>query len=336
MAEKDMTEKELESFNEVFSDIVNNLVFQGNQRMKENELEQAKLRSVYKGVKGLREQERDAVKYWKNANVRIACVGMENETEPEKDTPLRVIGYDGAAYRDQLYYVKDANGKRKKNNNPRYPVITLLLYFGYEKHWDQPLTLYDSLADFPEELREYVNDYKVNLFEIAWLTDEQLERFHSDFYIVADYFVQMRKNKKYVPSKRQIVHVREMLQLMTAITKDKRFAEVYDAHNAELEKGAEIKYMSEVLDLVENRGIEKGRKEGKKEGKKEGRKEGKKEGRKQGRKEGRQEGRILEYIDIRREDGYSEEQIRQGIIRKFKLTEEAAGRYLKKGITVSV
>ena len=308
MAEKDITEKELESFNEVFSDIVNNLVFQGTQRMKENELEQAKLRSAYKGETGLREQERDAVKYWRNANVRIACVGMENETEPEKDIPLRVIGYDGAAYRDQLYYEKDENGKRRRNKNPRYPVITLLLYFGYERHWDQPLTLYDSLADFPEELREYVNDYKVNLFEIAWLTDEQVARFQSDFQIIADYFVQMRKNKDYIPSKRQIIHVREVLQLMAALTKDNRFAEAYDVYCLEAEEGAEIRNMSEVLDRVENRGIEKGR----------------------------QEGRILEYIDIRREDGYSEDEIQRGIVRKFKLTEEEAANYLKNGHTVPV
>ena len=51
----------------------------------------------------------------------------------------------------------------------------------------------------------YVNDYHMNLFEIAWLTDEQVEMFRSDFKIVADYYVQMRKNKDYVPSKQIIV-----------------------------------------------------------------------------------------------------------------------------------
>lgn len=35
-------------------------------------------------------------KFWKNCEVRIAYVGMENETEPEDDMPFRTIGYDRA------------------------------------------------------------------------------------------------------------------------------------------------------------------------------------------------------------------------------------------------
>ena len=34
----------------------------------------------------------------------------------------------------------------------------------------------------------YVADIKINVFEIAYLSDEQLNRFHSDFRIVADLF----------------------------------------------------------------------------------------------------------------------------------------------------
>ena len=38
----------------------------------------------------------------------------------------------------------------------------------------------------------YVNDYKINLFQIAYLTYEQVNLFQSDFKVVADYFVQKR------------------------------------------------------------------------------------------------------------------------------------------------
>ena len=40
----------------------------------------------------------------------------------------------------------------------------------------------------PEKLDPYVSDYKVNLFEVAWLSDEQIAMFQSDFKVVADYF----------------------------------------------------------------------------------------------------------------------------------------------------
>ncbi|HBA97934.1 MAG TPA: transposase, partial [Lachnospiraceae bacterium] len=84
---------------------------------------------------------------------------------------------------------KDGTKKISRRRKPRYPVITLFLYFGYKKHWDKPRTLYGCL-DIPEELKPYVNDYKINLFEIAYLTEKQVSLFKSDFRIVADYFVQ--------------------------------------------------------------------------------------------------------------------------------------------------
>lgn len=189
MAEKDMAEKALEAYNDVFADIVNNLVFHGMQRISEDDLEQGRERSIYQGGKKLREQERDTSKYWRRNNIRIAYIGLENETEPEEDMPLRVMGYDGAAYRDQISYKASANGKRKKLTG-RYPVVTLVLYFGYKKHWDKARSLYEALGkNLDSGLEPFVNDYKINLFEIAWLSDEQIAGFKSDFRIVADYFV---------------------------------------------------------------------------------------------------------------------------------------------------
>lgn len=61
------------------------------------------------------------------------------------------------------------------------------------------------------------------MFEIAYLSDEQVNCFQSDFRIVADYFVQKRRNKGYKPPKIAIQHVDAFLQMMTALTHDKRF-----------------------------------------------------------------------------------------------------------------
>ena len=226
MGGKDIMEKTLESFNDVFADVANALLFNGAERVKEDELEQAAPVSYYKAEGKVRGQERDTAKFWKQVNLRIALFGSENETEPEDDVPLRVIGYDGASYRDQLFYEKGEDGKRRLNKAPRYPVVTLVLYFG-SRHWNKPVTLHDCL-DVPADLLPYVNDYRINLFEIAWLTDEQVARFKSDFRIVADYFVQMRKNGDYVPSEQQMTHVREVLHMMSVLTKDDRFEKVQE------------------------------------------------------------------------------------------------------------
>ena len=159
---KDISEKILEGYNDVFSDIVNVLLFDGKEVLLPDELEDQAPRSYYKTDGKLHEMERDVAKRWKKGNIRIACVGIENQTNPDPDMPLRVMGYDGVEYRAQLL----ADHTAGKN---RYPVVTLVLYFGHKKHWDQPLRLKERL-DIPPEFEPYVNDYKVNLFE------EQSER----------------------------------------------------------------------------------------------------------------------------------------------------------------
>ena len=172
--------------------------------------------------------------------------------------PFRVIGYDGASYRDQIRYDLDESGKRIKSFT-RYPVITLVLYFGYKRHWDKAKTLYEMMGNhLDDELKPLVNDYKINLYEIAYITDEQLAGFKSDFRFVADYFVQKRKTGTYVGSHGKVKHIREVLQLLAVLASDRRFSEVEQS----FKEGGEPGTMCEVLDEIEQRGIKKGEKKG--------------------------------------------------------------------------
>ena len=257
MAGKDMAEKALEAYDDVFSDIVNNLIFNGKNVVLESELEQGRERSIYQGEQTLREQERDSSKYWKHNNIRIAFFGLENETQAEDDMPFRVIGYDGAAYRDQISYKINNSGKRQKHMT-RYPVITLVLYFGYKQHWDKARSLYDVFnwpdSNSNDNMRSFINDYRINLFEIAFLSDEQVAGFTSDFKFVADFFVQMRKYGEYRGSTEKLCHAREVLQLMGYLTNDDRFSIATDT----IDDGKEITNMCEALDIIEARGEKRG------------------------------------------------------------------------------
>ena len=71
MAQKDTSEKILESYNDVFSDIVNVLLFNGKQVLSADELEDQAPRSYYKVDGKIREIERDVAKRWKNGNIRV-------------------------------------------------------------------------------------------------------------------------------------------------------------------------------------------------------------------------------------------------------------------------
>ena len=230
----------------MFSDIVNVLLFGGKEVVAPDELEDQAPRAYYKADGKVRELERDVAKRWKKGNIRVACIGFENQTQADPDMPLRIMGYDGAEYRSQL----------TDGETSRYPVVTLVLYFGCKKHWDKPLSLKERLS-IPPEFEPFVSDYKVNLFEIAYLTHEQVELFQSDFRIVADYFVQKREkgeHGEYTPDPRQIRHVQETLQLLSVMTRDHRFEEAYnEAYTKDgMEGGPHT--MCEFLDNVERKG----------------------------------------------------------------------------------
>jgi len=176
VAEKDKVQRTLESYNDVFADIMNVLLFNGKEVVKEDELTDAQPFSYYKmDGKKIRGQERDVAKFWKNGEIRLSLIGLENQMKTDKAMPLRVIGYDGAAYRTQL---------NKKGKKHFYPVISLVLYFGTKRHWTKNRSL-KEVIDTPCNLDKFVSDYKINVFELAWISDEQIQAFKSDFREVA-------------------------------------------------------------------------------------------------------------------------------------------------------
>lgn len=79
-----------------------------------------------------------------------------------------------------------------------------------------------------------------------------------------------RRNKDYIPTDTQFKHVKEVLQMMSVLTKDNRFEEAVNT----AAEGEEVKNMCDVLDDVEKRGEERGEKRGEERGEKRGEKQG--------------------------------------------------------------
>ena len=262
MGQKDITEKLLEDYNDVFADIINGLIFKGEQRILPESLENAKVHSQYKAEDGkVHELERDVIKYWKEKKVELAICGIENQSNVKKYMPFRIIGYDGAAYRSQLL----------ENRKEILPVMTIVLYFGTDHHWYGKKNI-KGLMKIPEGLEEYINDYEMKVFEIAWLTEEEISRFHSDFKVVANFFVQKRKHKDYIPDDpTEIRHIDEVLKLLRVMTGDERYQAIFQK-----ERG--VHSMCDVAERLEKMGMEKGIEKGMEQGVKQGRKLGRNEG----------------------------------------------------------
>lgn len=285
MGEKDISEKLLEDYNDIFADIVNALVFNGEQRIKPDSLTNANVHSQYKADGKLHEQERDVAKKWEECNVELALLGLESQTKVERLMPFRIFGYEGASYRAQLL-TKEQN---------IYSVVTIVLYFG-EEHWNQPKRL-KELIKIPIGLEEYVNDLEIHVFEISWLTDEEISRFKSDFRVVANFFSKKRANPEYIPDdKTEIKHVDEVLKLLSVMTGDRRYEAVLQNP-----KGG-VTTMCEVAERLENKG----------------------------RAEGRAEGLIEERIHTLLEFNKTPEECIKDIIVRYNLSETEANKYFDK------
>ena len=271
---KDIAEKRLEAYNDVFADIYNNLMFDGKIVLQEEELVNQNTECYVKKEDGeLHENRRDVRKVDKNQNVYRLICGLENQTGVDNTMPQRVMGYDYAAYESQISEIVGANrkndlpayGKRIHDGQKLAPVITGVLYWGNED-WTGPLRLHDMLR-FPEEDKELIKslvpDYSMNLIEVSKIPKEVREKMTSDFRWIAE-FLANRKQPKVLKQlladkEDKIKHPQEFLELMGEITTDKRYSQIKEIF-AEEEKG-EVK-MCEFLDLLLEEGKEEGIKEG--------------------------------------------------------------------------
>lgn len=251
MAEKDKVEKLLEDYPDVFADIINVLIYDGKQVVKPEELRTTNVQSQYKASDDvLHEEERDILKEWTKGKDYKVFFGIENQTTKDRKMPLRVIAYDGASYRSQML---------KKNQKDFCKVITLVLHFG-NRRWEGDKELQEIIKKQSGE-EEWFQNYKLNVVDIAYLTEKQIKMFRSDFGIIADYFVKRRKGYKTIENHQPIKHVDEVLKFMKIFAEDNRFLKL----NVKKDEKGEVT-MCTILDAVEQKGINKGKKLGYKNG----------------------------------------------------------------------
>ena len=255
MGQKDRAEKYLENYNDVFADLFNVLLFK-KKWIREEKLRSLDTESLYKAADGsLGLQRRDILKEYGSGRFLVASLGIENQSTIDSDMPVRVMGYDYAAYRDQI-------NKSKK----RVPVITIILNFS-RTEWKTPLSLKD-MFHLSEDLDPFVQDYKIHVFNIAFLPKEVRNQFTSDFKIVADYFAE-RDNPDYQPDTQAIQHVEAVLEMFRVFTDDMRYDMIKSDVIEKRRKGGEVT-MCTFVDRMVNLGIEQGIEKGIVQGEKRG------------------------------------------------------------------
>ena len=255
MGAADTTEKILEAYDDVFADIMNALLFAGRQAVKAEDLIDAQPFSAYKLNESIKWQERDVSKYWKKKQIRLSCFGIENQTRVDYKMPIRAMSYDTAEYCKQL-----------ESSEPYYPVITLVLHFGTEQKWTAKKSLIELLGDrVDRELLPYINDYKLNVFDLAWLTDEEISRFKSDFKLVVEYLRAERTGNVENWDRQKLAHIHAVLDLLQSISHDDIFTKMEDfiVQTQRARGGVEVsEFVQKWLNQGRNEGISIGRNEG--------------------------------------------------------------------------
>lgn len=128
--------------------------------------------------------ERDTLKVCRRSaawgGVQLVILGLESQEKVHYAMPLRVMGYDYGNYKKQydanardfmekyktkeLGSVTDAEYLSKMKRTDRFvPVVTVVIYYG-EKPWDGAVSLH-GILEIPEEMKPFVNDYKIILVE---------------------------------------------------------------------------------------------------------------------------------------------------------------------------
>ena len=172
MKEKDIVEKIILGYDDVFADVINGTVFDGEEIVRSEDLSEATLVTQFKDDDNVHhEQTRDVAKLWKKNGVIFSFIGIENPTKPDKDMILRVCSYDEATYKSQM------------GNENIYPVFTIVLYWG-KSVWKAPTRLKDRII-CPAELEAEISDHKFRLIDMTRLTYEKITKFKSDFRLIA-------------------------------------------------------------------------------------------------------------------------------------------------------
>lgn len=273
---KDVVEKRLEEYEDVFADIFDNLFLGGKGIVQADNLVSMPTMAYTRQADGsLRGGIRDIRKEsCLGGRYRLVC-GIENQTDVDHTMPVRVMGYEYADYEAQIKKIMDENmqngksagAKRIYNNQKLGPVMTGILYYG-DRKWKKPRCLHDML-EFPEGLDEvlkpYVADYPIHVVEAARLTKAERERLTSDFRLVAEYLACRREEGKWrkfvADGKYCIRHIEELLDVLGEISRDERYYVLLNKIREENREKEEW-HMCNIAEELERIGMEKGLEEG--------------------------------------------------------------------------
>ena len=274
MGAKDLAEKNLLQYKDVFSDIVNVNLFGGRCYVLAEELSREPGEMITKAVSDdkLCQLQMDVpMKCQKHNRSFFLC--LENQSDKNNVMPVRDMGYQHAKYMEQIKEAKERNRKTGNYPNPMTkelndsqklsPVITLVLNYS-QKEWEKPRCLNDMLK-FPEdmkcELEPWIPSYSVCVINLASQPETTISQYQSDFKYIVRYLSCGNDRKKldeyFQTTEFELDHPEAFLDWLSAVTNDTRYRKAKELIEETEGKGGKIN-MCVLLDMYEERGEARG------------------------------------------------------------------------------
>lgn len=174
----DMALKHFFQDNRIFTDFFNAVLFQGQQILKADELQEVNAEYSVAVTKENRIQsvhkQRDLIRKAALGAQFILC-GIENQDKIHYSMPVRNMLYDALEYTEQCQKIAAEQDSYKgwtvdeflsgmPKGTKLFPCFTIVVYYG-ETVWDGPKNLAEMLQT-EERLQPYIQNYMVNLVEV--------------------------------------------------------------------------------------------------------------------------------------------------------------------------
>ncbi|MBE5922414.1 MAG: transposase [Lachnospiraceae bacterium] len=290
---KDIVTKRYMQDNAIFADVFNYLLYGGIQMIKSEQLKELDT-TVAGNVLGSSEtDEADVVKNKQRNRAEILTkkvrdnfkslitmaddervyllLGIENQSETHYAMPIRNMMYDAMEYSRQVEEIVNRHRGKDEHGNNRgeflsgfhkedklIPVITIVVSFTPEK-WDGPLTLHEMLTVQDEATLANVDDYRLRLISPYDLTDEELDKFHTNLREVLSYI-------KYSKDKTKLCELVNRNKNFQELDRDAAMVINYcTGSEIEIDEGEEKINMCKAHEDIKREGFEEGREAGRAE-----------------------------------------------------------------------
>lgn len=368
--EKDTLTKRFMERPDVFADVFNFLIYEGEPVIKPDELKALDTTEIAipYGADSFAAPEQKFRDVFKSRVAKMdgraayLLLGVENQSDIHYAMPVRNMVYDALQYSAQVASKAKEHRRERKDipdgqkitsgeylsgfyrSDRLIPVITLVIYFGANE-WDAPLTIHEMLEESDEKILRLTPDYRINLISPASLTEQQAEKLSSELREVM-LFVKYSRNKAKL---KEILRTDEHFKAINIDTA--QVIKALTGSNIRINQSEEEINMCQAIEEMRTEALEQGIQRGKEIGMEQGKEigiqqgkeigieqgieQGKEIGREQGREQGMEQGKeigIKGIVAILRSMNIGSDEICEKIMLTYGLSREDAVRYASAAV----